>query len=222
MFKRRRFPSDAKLLSSTFGSLAWKRKSQVAIGKLKLAAALGFVVMSNSLNAKVAPRDPDLPTTVFNYIADVCIAATRGNAPNATTAGNFLLEPLSSEPAALGGGFANELVWFRSTKKPESVFIGIGKSNSCNIFIADTDQTNEVQKQIAQLLISSGFLAVAETTSANKGFNDVAFVKEAADGYLLVGVQGPLMVIGDGSGLQAEVHVRMMSKAMFNAMRATH
>ncbi|AQR73112.1 hypothetical protein [Sphingomonas sp. LM7] len=179
---------------------------------LLAAALLAHPAPQASALPQIATGDPELAIIFVNALPEVCFRATRGASP-ATDAS---LKKLAAVPDIIASDYGRFPTWFSLAKRPNNVFVGFSaEANDCHLVLADTTQTVEVQKKVIAALTASGFRAQQDARS--KGMTDMIFVSAVPDGYILVSLQAPLAPVEGGKGAQGAVHVRLISKAAFEA-----
>ena len=160
------------------------------------------------------PGDMDATTSAFiNAVPDICFSATRGASP----ASHPALKKLPAVPATIAADYGRVPNWFSLDRKPNNIFAGFGvRDKDCHLVLADTVQTVEVQQKLIAALKAGGFSAQQDRRSS--GMADIILIRAVPDGYMLVSLQGPLATVEGGRGAQAAVHVRLISKAGFEAI----
>jgi hypothetical protein len=184
------------------------------IGLAACASIAGAPAVSTTLPG--APND--LAVSFFNAIPDVCYQVARGHTPTRENAGALRLEPTSDVPATFKDHFGQLTNWFRLKSEPANIFVGLGdRPNACHVVLANTTQTDEMQKKLIAFLKSGGF-ELLQASPRSSPFNEMLFVREVPDGYMQVSLQAPRNAIRDGAGDQGVVHVNLVPKAVFEAM----
>lgn len=161
---------------------------------------------------QIVTGDPDLAIAFVNALPEICFTAARGASPAADAS----LKKLDAVPDTIAADYSRFPTWFSLNNRPRNIFVGFSADgNDCHLVLADTTQTVEVQQKVIAALTASGFRA--QQDSRSKGMTDMIFIGAAPDGYMLVSLQGPLAPIEGGRGAQGVAHVRLISKAAFEA-----
>ncbi len=183
---------------------------------IRLAACASLAGIPAS--ATTMSGGPDLASSFFNAIPQVCYQITRGLTPTRENAGALRLEPMPDVPPTVKDHFGQLTSWFRLKSEPANIFVGLGdRPNACHVVLANTTQTDEMQKKLVAFLKSGGFELLRASPSSSP-YNEMLFVREVPDGYMQVSLQAPRNAIRDGEGDQGAVHVNLVPKAVFEAM----
>jgi hypothetical protein len=177
-------------------------------------------ISGHAAAATPVPAGANLAASFFNAIPDVCYQVTRGYMPTRENAGALRLEPASDVPSTVKDHFVQLTNWFRLKSDPANIFVGFGdRPNACHVVLANTTQTDAMQKALIAFLKSGGF-ELLQASPRSSPYNEMLFVREVPDGYMQVSLQAPRNAIRAGEGDQGAVHVNLVPKAVFEAMLA--
>jgi hypothetical protein len=169
----------------------------------KLAGLVGAVVLLSAGAPAVTAGDPDLPIAFTNAVPDICFAVANGHALTQHAASAYLLEPLDRAPASINGIYGKVPNWYRSSRKPRNIFIGVGDApGRCHIVLADTTDGRAAFRHLAGVLGAAGFIRHEDRS----GKAITLFVKRSASGNMLVLLKGLTDAV-DGAGPQVSVDV---------------
>jgi hypothetical protein len=178
-----------------------------------LATMLAAALTPQATAPQITTGDPDLAIAFVNALPDICFRAARGASPAADAS----LKKLDAVPDTIAADYGRFPTWFSLNKRPRNIFVGFSaQGKDCHLVLADTTQTAEVQQKVIAALTASGFRGQQDTRST--GMTDMVFIGAAPDGYMLVSLQGPRVPVEGGKGAQGAAHVRLISKAAFEAM----
>ena len=154
--------------------------------------------------AQVGPvDDPRLPAEYVNLVVNVCLGVARGHVPDAAAASTLGLVPLAAPPAFLREGYPAAAHWFGSARLPQRAYVGAAATPAaCFAVLANTNMAGEVQDQLQATLRGAGFEPIVAPDSPAAGTVDKLYAAKAADGYIVVSIEGPLAPDNGGSGDQ--------------------
>lgn len=187
---------------------------------LPAAVSAAFLLAAGPAPAQIAPADdPRLPGEYVDLVVNVCLPVARGHVPDAAAAQGLGIVPLPSPPAFLRDGYKTAVQWFGSAKLPQRAYVGAATAPAaCFAVLANTNMAGEVQDKLQATLRAAGFEPIVASEPPPAGTVDRLFATRAADGYIVISIEGPLAPVNGGSGDQGVTTVALMPQARFEAM----